>query len=176
MKFYTGKGDDGTTMLFGGANRVRKDDARFEALGVLDELNAYLGVCRALCHDDDMEREVFTVQEKIFILQAEVGSANESQVPVIGEEKLKALEASIEKFSVEVGEIRNFIISGSETLSAHFDYARTLARRTERALVAANVGNSASRAYLNRLSSFLFVLARAASKRVGVDESKPSYI
>ncbi len=175
MKFYTGRGDDGTTTLFRGSERVRKDDARFEALGALDELNSYLGVCRSFCADDDMARMVFAAQEHIFTLQAEIGSAGESPVRAIGEEKLRELESEIERFSGEVGEIRNFIIPGSETLSAHFDYARSLARRAERAVTAAGVGSPSGRAYLNRLSSLLFILARVASRRAGADEAKPSY-
>lgn len=175
MRFYTGRGDDGTTTLFGGTDRVRKDGARFEALGALDELNSYLGVCRSVCRDEDIKNTLAGAQENIFILQAEAGSVGGSSVQALGEEKLKALEGVVEKFSGEAGEIRNFIIPGSETLSAHLDYARSLARRAERALVAADVGSPAGRAYLNRLSSLLFVLARLASKRAGADESGPSY-
>lgn len=175
MRFYTGRGDDGTTTLFGGTDRVRKDGARFEALGALDELNSYLGVCRSVCGDEDIKGAIARAQENIFILQAEAGSAGESPVRRIDEEKIKTLETVLEKFSNEIGEMRNFIIPGGEALSAHLDYARSLARRAERALVAADVGSPAGRAYLNRLSSLLFVLARVAAKRAGADESKPSY-
>ena len=92
--FYTRKGDDGKSSLFGSGNRVSKDDVRFEALGDLDELNSFLGVCRALIEDDNNVMALTKdVQECLCIAQAEVAGSEKS----LNSKHTKRLEDSIEK-------------------------------------------------------------------------------
>ena len=173
MKFYTGLGDKGTSTLLGQNKRISKNDLRFEALGASDELNSYLGICGALAKDKQIKSALLEAQENLFIIQAELGGAKNVE---LGENKLKDLEKMIDELGKFVGPITKFTISGGNLLSAHLDYARALARRAERSVWAAKppLGGLAAK-YLNRLSSFLFVLARYVNKKAKLKESHPSY-
>ncbi|MDO8523542.1 MAG: cob(I)yrinic acid a,c-diamide adenosyltransferase [bacterium] len=176
MRFYSGKGDGGTTTLFGSGKRLPKTDKVFEALGALDELNSYLGICVSLAHDKNIKNTLKEVQENLFILQAELGDA---KVKPIGRKKLEILEKTTDNFGDAVGVITKFTLSGGSPLSAHLDYARTLARRAERKVLEARFptfGNPEwNLAYLNRLSSLLFVLARYVNKKSRIKEKNPKY-
>lgn len=174
MKFYTGQGDKGETTLSWPPKKVSKTDARIEALGALDELNSYLGVCKSLAEDEKMKNALREAQENLFIIQAQLGGADKK----LDEAKIKKLERTIDELGDFVGEIKHFTIAGGEPLSAHLDYARALARRTERraaALIEVELLSQPASAYLNRLSSLLFVLARYANKKAGVVEDHPAY-
>ncbi len=186
MRFYSGKGDGGTTTLFGSGRRVPKTGKVFEALGALDELNSYLGICASLARDKKIKKALAEVQENLFILQAEVGNSRTPGVQKLSEAKLKLLEKTTDEFGGAVGIITKFTLPGGTLLSAHLDYARALARKAERAYLAANLDtgcpsghsvsrNSAGAAFLNRLSSLLFVLARYANKKAGKKEKNPKY-
>lgn len=169
-KFYTGKGDTGKTIFQG--KYIKKTNKCFEALGSLDELNSYIGICRSLAKGNIIDLVLKDVQESLFIIQAEIGSKSKH----LDEEKLKELEANIDSFSKEVGEIKSFVIPCGTFLAAHLDYCRALARRVERRVLASKVKISkTSYAYLNRISSLLFVLARYVNKTSGVAEEHPSY-
>lgn len=176
MKFYSGKGDGGTSTLFGSGKRIRKNSAVFEVLGSLDELNSYLGICVALAKEKKVLETLENIQETLFIIQAEAGGAKNIKLE---DKKLKELESAADKYGDAVGIITKFTLSGGTGLSAHLDYARTLARRAERKLVNLETGfpsgNPVSLAYLNRLSSLLFVLARYAAKKNGKKEKNPKY-
>jgi len=86
MKFYTGLGDKGTSTLLGSAKRITKTDLRFEAMGALDELNSYLGICRSLAKEKSVKNAMLQAQENLFIIQAELGNAKLSEVepPIVG--------------------------------------------------------------------------------------------
>jgi cob(I)alamin adenosyltransferase len=177
MKFYSGKGDDGTSSILGFPHRLLKTDVRFKALGAVDELNSYLGVCHSLTKDERIINALKIVQQNLFIIQAEIGSWKADAIKPLDEEKIKELEKITDEFGDDIGEIRKFVIPGGNFISAHLDYARTLARKAERELVALKheiSDNSIS--YLNRLSSFLFVLARWINKKEGIEESHPRYL
>jgi cob(I)alamin adenosyltransferase len=180
---YTRKGDDGTTELYGTHERLPKDSPIYEALGTLDELNSLLGVCRAgvLCEDTkDTKRfaiaaEIKKAQECIFIAQAELAGAMKS----ISQKHLDAIEATTDRIETIVQNPHGFVIPGATELSALLDLARAVCRRAERTVITAAESRPvsfASRAYLNRLSSLLYALARYAATSAEVCESGPAYV
>ena len=173
MKFYTGQGDDGESVILGLGGKLSKTEPIFDALGALDELNSYLGICKALAKEEKIKAALKGAQENLFIIQAELGGAKNIS---IGEEKIQKLEKTIDEFGGFVGQITKFTIPGGEPLSARLDFGRALARRAERRAAALkNQISPAALAYLNRLSSLLFVLARYANKKAGAPEGHPSY-
>jgi len=176
MRFYSGKGDDGTSTLCGSAARFPKTDPRFEALGAIDELNSYLGICRALVNNSKIDTALKTAQEDLFIIQAELGAVGQSTIAPLSEKQLRAIEQIIDALGVEVGEIKEFTLAGGTVLAAHLDFARTLARRAERRLVILkDILSPMVISYLNRLSSLLFILARYVNKKENIKEDHPSY-
>ena len=189
MALFTGKGDGGTTKVFGcDQQRISKSSELPEALGTLDELNSFLGLCKVRAkqvQDSGVTLEgvelhtsgiIRDVQETLFIVQAEAAGADKR----VGEEKVKHLELIVNTIEKEIPPIKSFSIAGGTELSALLDVARTLARRSERRLVGVHeakireVGEH-TRAYMNRLSSLLFALARLANHKSGIAEENPSY-
>ncbi len=185
---YTRKGDQGTTKVFGCEERFSKASPLPEALGTLDELNSYLGLCRARVHADTskglmvgtkkrtLESIVHDVQEALFIIQAEVAGADKR----IDKKKVIGLETITDTIEGIIPPLHSFSIAGGTYLSALFDVARTLARKTERRVVAVHEGGIRpitphTLAYLNRLSSLLFALARYANYVAEVPEEAPTY-
>ena len=185
---YTGKGDKGTTKVIDSKNRFSKDSALAEALGSLDELNSYLGLCKfkarqtqdggILIGKEELKTSKILkeVQEDLFIVQAQTAGADKK----ISKAKVTKIEKIIAAIEKEIPPIKGFSIAGGTELSSLFDVARTIARRTERKVVA--VSDSGMRkftgstlAYLNRLSSLLFALARLSNHRSGIKEETPSY-
>jgi cob(I)alamin adenosyltransferase len=180
MALYTGKGDKGTTKLFdsasGEAGRITKASEVPEALGALDELNAFLGFVKM--HPGAPERitrGLYEAQEMLFIVQAEVAGAPK-RVPESASETLSKIVNEIEG---EIPPITGFSIAGGTELSAKLDVARTIVRRAERRVTAANLAgrevSEPTKAYLNRLSSLLFAYARLANHLAGVQEQNPKY-
>ncbi len=181
---YTRKGDAGTTKTFGCDQRISKSSNIAEALGSLDEINSFLGICKVLSGRYDFKMPsgeefaivVHTVQENLFIIQAEVAGSEMS----ITEEKVTQVEKFVDGIEQELPPIRSFFISGGSELGAYFDTARTIARRAERRVVAVSdegvraIGNY-TKAYLNRLSSLLYALARYSNHLSGVKEDSPNY-
>ncbi len=175
---YTRKGDDGTSGLLGTKKRFPKNSPIYDALGALDELNSLLGVCRAYSPHKkgnvDVVDEIRNIQERLFIIQAELAGAPKSILP----EHITELESTIEKFEMLIENPHAFVIAGTTELSALFDYARSVSRRTERRVLDAHSVREVSshtRIYLNRLSSLLYVLARYTAKEDGEKELSPSY-
>lgn len=180
---YTRKGDQGTTKTFGCDQRISKSSNIAEALGSLDEINSFTGVCKAKARDDDFlvldssgEALLHQVQEDLFIIQAQVAGADKK----IEIEKVKWLEDIVDGIEKTLPPITTFLISGTTELSANFDYARTVARRAERRVVAVSEEGLTkilpeTLAYLNRLSSLLYALARLSAYKSGIKESAPDY-
>lgn len=175
-KIYTRSGDDGTTGLLG-ALRVPKDDLRIESYGTVDELNAALGLARALGLDPDADDLTEQVQDELFAL----GSALADPDPagpfhhVIGLERSARLERAIDAMETSLPSLRQFILPGGSPAAAQLHLARTICRRAERLVVhlARQPGGDVPHPlliYLNRLSDFLFVLARAVNHRAGVSD------
>ena len=175
MKIYTRTGDDGTTGLLG-PGRVRKDDPRVEAYGSVDELNAALGVARALDAGGWVTAELATIQARLFSLGAELAAtaaAPLANLERITDADVAALEKTIDRLEADLPPLKNFILPAGHVLAAQLHLARTVCRRAERRLVA--LGEKATVEprlvhYLNRLADLLFVMARWCNHRAGVTE------
>jgi cob(I)alamin adenosyltransferase len=181
---YTRKGDSGTTKTFGCDQRISKSSAITEALGFLDEINSFLGFCKVKSKKEELkvlnnisvDKIIHEIQKNLFIVQAELAGASMS----IDEEKVKEIENIIDSIEKELPPVKTFFISGGTELASLFDIARTIARRAERRVVAvADEGKleikASTKAYLNRLSSVLYALARSANFREGITEESPDY-
>ena len=178
MALFTGKGDGGTTKTFGcNQQRISKSSLVPEALGALDELNAFLGFVKMRSTSEPRITDALrATQETLFIVQAEVAGADKR----VGEGVVKQVEELVNAIEKEIPPIKGFSIAGGTELSALRDVARTLARRAERRLIAAVEANAVApsketMAYMNRLSSLLFALARLANHLAGVAEENPRY-
>jgi cob(I)alamin adenosyltransferase len=180
--FFTGQGDKGTTKTLSTPERIPKDHVIIEALGAVDELNTWLGLCRAKFHDENLPLTSWPKlglalkdnQENLFIIQAELAGAKLA----ITQEKLKTLEAAIKNLEEILPPINSFIIPGESEASALMDIARTMARKAERTVISAQkylISNEFSLAYLNRLSSWLYGLARFLNKEKNITEQAPAY-
>lgn len=177
--FFTGKGDKGFSII--GKKKIAKDSAIVMALGDLDELNSLVGLVRSQAKTEKLKNCLLFVQENLFIIQAQVAYLMypRFKAPQFKAEKIQELEKEIEGMERKINPSRGFIISGENTLSSWLDYARTVARRAERSVVALVKKKKVSQevlAYLNRLSSYLYVNARMVSQNAGVKEKKPHYL
>lgn len=173
---YTRKGDKGDSGLFGTSERLPKDDDIYQALGTVDELNSLLGLCRTQCDElPAVEAEqLYEVQEVLFAIQAELAGAEKRPA----QSYIDRLEASIDRLETCFDPKRTFVVPGSTKTVAWFDYARAVARRTERCVIHVSkryVVSQETKAYLNRLSSFLYALARCSAAREEVTEPSPTY-
>ncbi len=180
--FYTGRGDNGQTNIFSCCKKFSKSSPRIEALGSLDELNSLLGFCKV--KSKNIGHRVFNilenVQHDLFVMQAEVACSERSRGSGAKKpfDKLRTekIEKVINKIGKELPKIKNFTISGGTEISALLDYARAVARRAERRVVALkDKSHKESVRYLNRLSSLLYVLARQVNNNHGIKEKKPRY-
>lgn len=182
-KLYTGKGDNGTTKTFSCDQRLSKSSVVAEALGALDEINSFLGLCAIQSRTDDfmlgtekISQIVHEIQDDLFTVQAEVAGAKKR----LSARRVKRLEVISDAAGHSLPHITTFLIAGGTELSTRFDVARTIARRAERRVVGVHeesvqrVG-AHTLAYLNRLSSLLYALARLANSQRGVTESAPRY-
>lgn len=174
MKIYTKTGDDGTTGLFGGG-RVRKSDARIECYGTVDELNAALGVAKVVAGEDEIGQAISRVQNELFVVGSHLSTPEDSpstrSLPVLDDAMIGRLEMEIDSAEAELPPLRNFILPGGGELGARLHFARTVCRRAERVLVDFSMDRPVSGTiltYMNRLSDWLFVMARLANKRAGV--------
>lgn len=176
--FYTGKGDKGKSYI--GKKKYQKDLPILVTLGELDELNSLIGLVRSNIKRKKLQLELKKVQETLFIIQARVALIMypKFKAPKLKKEKITELEKEIKSIEKKINPKRGFIISGINSDSAWFDYLRTVARRTERALVGLNKKHQLTPeilAYINRLSSYFYALARFEASRRGLKESNPSY-
>lgn len=212
MALFTGKGDSGTTKVFGCDQRLSKSSNIAEALGSLDEINSFLGLCKVQSSylgyklgETLLSNIVHEIQQNIFIIQAELAGAEKA----ISEKKVKELEDIINQIEKALPPIKSFFISGGPAdveenqlagagLGATFDMARTVARRAERRVIAVSeeiaqmklpisdadntnkhiykpIISQNTKAYLNRLSSILYALARYSNHLAGIKEEAPDY-
>jgi cob(I)alamin adenosyltransferase len=178
MKIYTKTGDTGETSLFDNT-RVLKSDARVDAYGEVDELNACLGTVRAAGVDADVAASIEQVQKDLFALGARLADpsariAERVTKAVITEADITRLEETIDRLEEELPELRRFILPGGSPAGAALHHARTVCRRAERRVVALGGAQTEPTVvvYLNRLSDLLFVMARAVNHRSGVPETE----
>jgi cob(I)alamin adenosyltransferase len=172
MKIYTKTGDQGETGLFGGA-RVPKDHLRIQTYGVLDELNACLGLMIAEPGVPSALQEEWTrLQAELFQLGTELATpaGKNSGIDLIEAPQIQALERAIDRMEEGLPPLKNFILPGGSRLAALTHLARTVSRRAERALVSllhVEPLRPEVLEYLNRLSDYLFVAARFANHVLG---------
>lgn len=165
MKIYTARGDQGQTDLLG--ERVGKDDPRIELLGELDETTSTIGLARAHANEEGTRTRLVQVQRDLYQMMAELAFTDATRPDAyrFPRERVVWLEEEIEQISSTVTLPREFVLPGDTVAGAALDVARTVARRGERLAVtlglAGHIGNPEILRYLNRLSSLLFVLARA---------------
>ena len=177
MKIYTRTGDKGTTSLVGGT-RVAKDDLRLQAYGTVDELNSWLGLVMAsaspILPEYDMTLLVW-IQNKLFDLGSELATEPDSKwrPREISADDVAVLEQAIDRVTASLPQHNRFILPGGTAASAQAQIARTVARRAERQMVTltahAPVAEPAMR-FVNRLSDYLFTLARQLNVIAGVPE------
>jgi cob(I)alamin adenosyltransferase len=171
-RIYTRGGDAGETSL-GSGERVAKDDARIEAYGDVDELNALLGVALARgAAADPLER----IQNDLFDVGADLAvplSDTKRERLRVTAEQVAWLEQRCDEANADLPMLRSFILPGGTETAALLHLARTVCRRAERRVVTLagrEEVNPQARAYLNRLSDLLFILARAANAQAGAEE------
>lgn len=163
MKFYTKKGDDGSTGLIG-EGRIRKYDPRLEAIGNFDEACAALGLCRSFSTSGRVQEVALLLQKQLHLLMGEIASQDKHQVLSNGidESHTKWVENIIEEFTSQIEMPKEFIVAGDTKSGAFFALARTTIRRAERKLTELYdhelVKNKHLLGFVNRLSSLLFVL------------------
>ena len=173
MKIYTKTGDRGETSLFDGT-RVPKDAVRVEAYGAVDELNAVLGTAAAFLEDAEIGEILAGIQRDLLAVGARLADPrlgrSRTEKDRFDAQKAAQLEALIDRFEADLPPLRQFILPAGSQAAALLHLARTVCRRAERRSVTlareAEV-DPAVIIYLNRLSDFLFVLARAANRRAG---------
>jgi cob(I)alamin adenosyltransferase len=182
MKIYTKTGDTGDTSLFDGT-RVRKDDARVDAYGEVDELNAWIGLARASQPgaaplDPVLDEAIVRIQRDLFAVGAQLADPGEKLATrvtkaVIAEADVERLEQLIDRLEGELPPLRRFILAGGTPAGAALHVARTVCRRAERRMVALRPPiDPVLVRYVNRLSDLLFVIARVVNHRGGVPETE----
>ena len=178
MKIYTRTGDNGDTALFGGG-RVAKDDQRVEAYGDVDELNAVLGMARAIEVMPRIDEVLVPVQRDLFAIGALLATPDPDRMREqlakarVDDARVAQLERAIDDCDAELEPLRAFILPGGSPKAAALHVARTVCRRAERHVVRLQHAvdlPALAVIYLSRLSDLLFTLARLANKRAGAGE------
>jgi cob(I)alamin adenosyltransferase len=177
MKIYTKTGDKGLTSLIGGT-RVPKFHLRIESYGTVDELNSYIGMIRdqdISAHDKDLLKEV---QDRLFTIGSSLAADPEKSkmmIPDLNPEDIELLEKEMDTINEQLPELRHFILPGGNNAISFCHIARCVCRRAERLAVhlatESNVDAKVT-VYLNRLSDYLFVLARKIGHDQRIAENK----
>ena len=179
-KFYTGAGDSGYTGTIN-SSKVRKSDALMSAIGTVDELNSAIGVAIAELTDSHVAEMLKVLQNKLFIIGAELaslGASKDAAIKKIDKKSVKELEDGIEELGSTLPKLTKFVLPGGCEGAAHLHMARAIARRAERAVVgldSAQKMNPELLSFMNRVSSFLFVAALYVNKKEGIEEYNPTY-
>ena len=176
MKIYTKTGDQGMTSLFGG-KRVSKADIRIDSYGTVDELNSWIGLLRDQEVNKTRKEILVTIQDRLFtigsMLATEPGNTK-VKIPLLAEDDIVMLEKEIDEMDSKLPPMRSFVLPGGHPSVSFTHIARTVCRRTERLVIALNehepVGETIVK-YLNRLSDYLFVLARMVTAELNADET-----
>ena len=182
MKIYTKTGDKGSTSLFGG-ERVPKYHIRVEAYGTVDELNSYLGLLRDNIQDNEVRKRLLRIQHELFVIGSLLATPPDKEKLKSGKDRLKIdkiniahislLEQEIDEMNTTLVPMTHFILPGGHSTVSYCHIARNVCRRAERIsvqLAENSYVNEFVLAYLNRLSDYLFVLARKLSKDLQAKE------
>lgn len=176
-RLYTGTGDAGTTSLVGGT-RVDKDDIRLETYGTVDELSSHIGLLLALADSSTaIQAQLRHIQDKLFYVGAYLATrplpGTQPEPQGLGTEDIEDIEKAIDALDAEVPKANAFILPGGTVAAAQAHIARTVCRRAERHTVTLSRTSYVSPTllrYLNRLSDFLFILARAYNYAAQVED------
>ncbi|WP_413283534.1 cob(I)yrinic acid a,c-diamide adenosyltransferase [Vibrio sp. MA40-2] len=166
MSIYTKKGDAGSTSLVGGV-RVNKSDEQVETYGTIDELNSCISLASKTVQDSDNIALLESIQHQLFYLGAEIATAKENAIKtdqkIVEDSDIEQMEKAIDRCMSALPPVRSFILPGSSESGSRLHYARTIARRAERRLVSLaqlQTVRPVVLKYINRLSDFLYALAR----------------
>jgi len=174
MKIYTRTGDDGSTSLLAG-ERVSKAHLRIAACGTLDELNCAIGVARAAGPTLSTDEALATIQRHLFELGADFAEAGRKGPARTDSVATTWMESEIDRMTAELPPLKNFVLPGGSAAASQIHFARAVCRRAEREVVCLSQSEQTDKTgliFLNRLSDFLFVLARHENLRSGVPEEK----
>lgn len=174
-KIYTKHGDEGNTSLFGG-KKLSKSDIRIEAYGTVDELNSCLGIVIALCKNEKVEKDLLHIQRTLFSVGTILATNPEKPqlIPEFDVEAITFLEKNIDEMELILPELKNFILPSGSLQIAHTHVARTVCRRAERRitqLASTEIQHKRVLIFINRLSDYLFVLARKLAYDEKIEEN-----
>jgi cob(I)alamin adenosyltransferase len=176
MKIYTRTGDHGLTSLFGG-KRVSKADLRIDTYGTVDELNSWIGLIRDQPVNGERKEFLLFIQDRLFttgsILATEPGNTK-VKIPSLSATDIKNIENEIDKMEGQLEPMKSFILPGGNQSVSFCHVARTVCRRAERLTIALNSTEPVNELviqFLNRLSDYLFVLARKMSSELGIPDT-----
>jgi cob(I)alamin adenosyltransferase len=176
MKIYTKTGDRGDTRLFDGT-AVRKNNSRVQAYGEVDELNSFIGAAESFIQDAQIKQMLNEIQKDLFSVGAQLADPGYKERTKakfkVPPERIAIMESAIDTFETELPPLRQFILAGGGNGGALLHVARTVCRRAERSVVDLSAEievNPNVIEYLNRLSDFLFVVARVVNHREGKQE------
>jgi cob(I)alamin adenosyltransferase len=177
MKIYTKTGDKGKTSLIGGT-KVPKSHLRIEAYGTVDELNSWIGLCGDLTEDNNGQATLREIQDRLFTIGSSLACDPEKEpkmkIPDLQETDITLLENEIDRMSESLPAMKSFIIPGGHPVVSNLHITRCVCRRAERCCVRLETENEEIEPivikYLNRLSDYLFILARFAGKQLKAEE------
>ncbi|RQP09692.1 MAG: cob(I)yrinic acid a,c-diamide adenosyltransferase [Chryseobacterium sp.] len=181
MKIYTKTGDKGQTALYGGT-RVSKASARVDAYGTIDELNAFVGVAKSQTDNGELLEQLKKIQFDLFTVGSEAATPTDKLTLangksrldlMISDKEIEELENWMDALNEELEPLQYFILPGGGNASTAFHVARTVCRRAERCLVLLNEDEPVRPElikYVNRLSDYLFIVARYVAKIHGEQE------
>jgi len=186
LKIYTKTGDQGSTSLVGG-QRISKSDLRLDAYGSLDELNASLGIVRSFVLNlknqanfaplaEELDAKIQRIQNYLFTLGSHLACADaglKSKLPQFLDSEVTWMENQMDELTEHLPELKNFILPGGAVVGSGLHMSRTLCRRAERSVVRLGEAETIEEhivIYLNRLSDYLFVLARHSNHQQGISD------
>ena len=180
MSIYTKTGDKGTTSLINGT-RVPKNHIRVETYGTVDELNAHIALIETMIEDKTAKKDLLEIENNLFIIQTHLAIDPEKEcffnLPDIQKINTRDLEQHIDRMNEDLPPMKSFILLGGDVLVAQCHIARCICRRTERIIITLSnqsFVHSQILSYINRLSDYLFTLARYMTKIRDIKECELS--
>ena len=176
-KIYTKTGDSGSTSLIGGT-KVPKNDIRIDAYGTVDELNSWIGLINDQLNSPEFKNELKDIQDRLFTIGSSLACDSDKEskmkLPDLHETDIKLLEIKIDEMTAQLPPMKSFIVPGGHITVSSIHITRTVCRRAERLIVGIKQHDlfvdEKIIQYLNRLSDYLFTLARYAAEKLGVEE------
>jgi cob(I)alamin adenosyltransferase len=177
QKIYTKTGDKGSTSLIGGT-KVPKSSLRIEAYGTVDELSSWIGLCKDLLTDETAQKLLQEIQDRLFTMNASLAcdpvKEPKLRIPDLKDEDVTLLEKEMDRMNESIPPMKSFILPGGHPVLSQLHITRCVCRRAERCCVRLEQEHEEVEQivikYLNRLSDYLFVLARYTGHQMGVEE------